>query len=100
MLAEKEVKEKLQMYADKFKTHFRNKEYHRAKRLYDSAVTVSVFLEMEEEFNKELFGERGERGAVIKQGQFREEDVIKTYEECIKEGKTSEKDDYRKYIKK
>lgn len=95
MLEGKEIMGKLYLLADEFKVHMRNQEYSRAKHCYDTAVTVTVFLEMEAEIKLELFGERGERGSIIKEGLFREEQVIKAYGECIKRNQTRECQQYQ-----
>lgn len=71
------------------------KDYPRAKHCYDTAVTISVFLELDEEKQLELFGERGERGAIIRQGLFPEESVQKAYRECIRKNLTRENSTYR-----
>lgn len=95
MLEGKEILDKLCLLAGEFSVHMRNREYYRAKHCYDTAVTVAVFLEMEEETKMELFGERGERGAVVRKGLFPEDQVIKAYGECIKRSQTREYGQYR-----
>lgn len=94
MLEGKEILDKLYLLAEEFKVHMRNKEYYRAKNCYDTAVTVVVFLNVDEGIRRELFGERGERGAILKRGMFPEEQVINAYGECIKRNQTRE---YQKY---
>lgn len=94
MLTEKDLKDKLILYAETFQEHMKNKEYVCAKRCYDTAVTVSVFTQLDDEFNKELFGERGERGVILYQGLFREDQVLKAYEQCIKSHQTFEYETY------
>lgn len=95
MLEGKRILEKLHLLADEFKVHMRNREYSRAKSCYDTAVAVTVFLEMKEDIKQELFGERGERGVVIKKGLFPEDQVIKAYGECIKRNQTREYQQYQ-----
>ena len=90
MLKEKEIWDKLYNLPVMFRWHMSRKEYPRAKAGYDTARTVSVFLEIDEHGMQELFGERGERGAIISQGLFPEEQVQKAYLECIKANQTNE----------
>lgn len=94
MLTEENLKDKLILYAETFQQHMKNKEYVRAKKCYDAAVTVSVVAQLDDQFKKELFGERGERGVILYQGLFREDQVLKAYEQCIRSRQTSEYETY------
>lgn len=88
--SEREIKMKLRELAERFSHHMRRKEYALAKACYDTAVTAAVFLELDEDFRLELFGERGERGVILRRGLFSEESVLKAMWECIKSGDTYE----------
>ena len=52
------------------------------------------FLEAEEAVMLEFFGERGERGVILKEGLFNEEQVQRAYLECIRKGDTYENKRY------
>ncbi len=94
MIDGKTLMDKLYSLPEQFKYHMSCKEYARAKYCYDTAVTVSVFLELDNSYMRELFGERGERGVIIQKGLFPEEVVQKAYLECIKNNEVREN---RKY---
>lgn len=100
MLEGKMIMDKLYMLADEFKVHMKNKKYYQAKSCYDTAVKVAVFLELEEGTKQELFGERGERGVILKKGMFPEEQVVKAYGECVKRNQTREHQKYTPLRKK
>lgn len=53
-----QVKKKLRGLSVKFMEHYRNKEYAKAKICYDTALTVACFLELSEEEQEELWGNR------------------------------------------
>lgn len=95
MLTESEIIAKLRDYAEIFKTHIRNKNYHGAKVAYDRARSVAVFMELDQNTMGMLFGIRGERGATLHEGLFPEADVIKAYGECVRRGQTFENEPYR-----
>lgn len=84
----------LREQADIFKVHMGNGEYSRAKACYDSVRSTLVLLRAEEELMLEFFGERGERGVILKEGLFNEEQVQKAYLECIRKGDTYENKRY------
>lgn len=88
MLKEKELLDKLYELPETFKIHMGNKDYPKAKSCYDTARTIAVFMELSEERQKELFGERGERGVILRQGMFPEASVQKAHLECIKSNQT------------
>ena len=94
MLDQKRIMDKLFELPDLFKAHMKNKAYSQAKACYDKAVTVAVFLELEEKEMHQLFGERGDRGVFIIEGLFNEEQVQRAYLECIKKGETYENKKY------
>lgn len=83
MLDETHAVDKLYLLAEEFKIHMRNREYLRAKHCYETAREVSVFMELGRENMDTLFGERGERGEVIRRGLFCEEQVQKAYYEAV-----------------
>lgn len=90
MLDNKSLMEKLYGLPRLFQENMRSKDYVGAKSCYDIARTVAVFLNLDKEHMKELFGERGERGEIIRVGLFPEEKVQKAYFECIKMNTTHE----------
>lgn len=79
MISEKRAEEKLMELVELFQSHYREKEYKKAKICYDSARTVASFLEMPEEKMMYYFGSRADEI----EGLFAEEKIQKVYEECI-----------------
>ena len=78
--------QKLEELAAVFNNHIRAKRFPQAKHCYDTARNVSVFLEMDEKEQQELFGSRKADGEVEKEGLFKEELAQKAYfETCVKE---------------
>lgn len=94
MIDGKALMDKLYLLPEQFKYHMSCKEYARAKHCYDTAVTVSVFLELDDSHMQELFGERGERGVIFRRGLFPEEAVQRAYLECIKINEVRENKKY------
>ncbi|MCM1387833.1 MAG: hypothetical protein NC231_10925 [Bacillus sp. (in: Bacteria)] len=94
MLNSDEVLMKIYELPQVFNRSMANKDYPQAKCCYDTARTVALFMELDEEQMKGLFGERGERGAIIRTGLFSEEKVQKAYLECIKKDMTYENRQY------
>lgn len=85
MLDSRGIENKLWEYAAKFRVHMKAKRYAQAKYCYDKARDLAVDVELEEEKREELFGIRGERGVMLKEGMFLEELVQKAYyETCVK----------------
>lgn len=85
MLESMVIKQKLYDLAAAFKVHMRAKRYVQAKRCYDNARLIAVFHGMEEDEKEKLFGVRGKRGEIMKEGLFQEEMVQKAYlETCVK----------------
>lgn len=82
MLTGAEIKKELFELSDQFKWHMDRKEYAQAKYCYDTALTVSMFIQLEPEKRLKLFGSRQEDKPV--EGLFREEDVLKATEECFR----------------
>ncbi len=75
--------DKLYILADEFNIHMRNKEYQRAKDCYDTAIKEAVSIKLDREQTEEFFGERGERGVILRNGLFREEEVQRAYYETV-----------------
>jgi len=94
MMDSKKMMDKLYALPEQFEYYMSHKEYFRAKHCYDTAVTVAVFLELDDIQMKELFGERGERGVIIRRGLFPEENVQRAYLECIKRNMAREDRSY------
>lgn len=94
MIDSRVAERKLYELPDMFKAYMKNRQYSQAKACYDRAVTIAVFMELEEKKKTELFGKRGERGVILTEGLFPEKEVIKAYEECIKRGQTREDKKY------
>ena len=81
MLEGKELMDKLYEQAVIFDHLIRNKRWPEAKHCYDTVASVLVFLEAPEGMMLEFFGERGERGVILKEGLFPEDKVQKAYYE-------------------
>ncbi len=94
MLPEKKILEKLYLLPEEFKVHMRNKDYVRAKHCYDTALTISVFCQLEDYQKMELFGNRPYTDDEPVDGLFREKEVLKAYEMCIKANQTREYETY------
>ena len=85
MLDNKGIEQKIYDLAAVFNVHMKAKRYAQAKYCYDKARTLAVEVQMEEEKKDQLFGIRGNRGEIIKEGLFKEELVMKAYvETCVK----------------
>ena len=87
MLECNQIEKKIYDLAAGFQAHFKAKRYFQAKYCYEQARQVTVFVELEEEKKRELFGERGIRGGTMQEGLFKEEWVQKAYLECCVKGK-------------
>ena len=85
MLDSRGIERKIYDLAAVFHAHMKAKRYAQAKYCYDKARSLAVEVELEQEKKEELFGIRGERGVIIKEGLFKVEMVMKAYEEtCVK----------------
>lgn len=85
MPEEKKILDKLYTLADCFNTYIKNKCYSEAVSCYKKARDKAVACRFGEERMHMLFGERGERGVILRQGMFREDLVQKAYyEEYVK----------------
>lgn len=94
MLEGKALMDKLHEQPDIFKVHMRNKEYSKAKYCYDTVRNVLFFMEADEDLKREFFGERGERGEILKEGLFNEAQAQMAYLKCIRKGDTYENKRY------
>lgn len=85
MLTEKEVIDRLFELPEHFNRCMKNKEYIKAKNIYDNAVYLCVFFDVPEEMKITLFGNRpyAEDWEEIRAGLFREEDVLLAYKETF-----------------
>ena len=85
MLTEKEIRDKLfEDYPVMFRQSMSAKNWFRARNVVDTARKVALFLQFPEEDLDELFGLRGDRGEMIKQGRFPEEEIIRCDDEVRK----------------
>lgn len=73
--------EKFLLRAEKFRQLVKKKNFKMAKQIYDRTVSEAVRNGLEEKYMVELFGQRGNRGVIIKVGEFPEEMVQKCYYE-------------------
>ena len=80
MIEEKEL-HRLYERSELFRYYMKNKQYIEAKRCYDETRNEMVRMKADEKIMIEFFGERGERGVILKEGLFREEMVQKAYYE-------------------
>lgn len=102
MLTVEEIRKKIFELPDLFHIHYKNKKWWQAKHCYDTAVAVSVFIELSDKEQIELFGNRAYREEYesLTSGLFNEIEVDKVYLECIKVNQTRENEDFRKFQKK
>lgn len=84
MLSQKEIRDRLFEYAGVFRNHMANRRYEEARYCYDTALNVSTFICLDPKDQEELFGIRGERGEIVKQGAFPDSMVIWCYEKTKK----------------
>ena len=85
MLDSRGIEQKLYNLAAVFNVHMKAKRYPQAKYCYDKARGLAVEVELEQEKKDQLFGIRGNRGEIVKEGLFKEEMVMKAYvETCVK----------------
>ena len=91
MLDSRGIERKIYDLAAVFHAHMKAKRYAQAKYCYDKARSLAVEVELEQEKKDQLFGIRGNRGEIIKEGLFKEEMVMKAYvETCVKAKQASE----------
>lgn len=86
---------------EQFKAFFAQKKYAQAKYVYDTALRVAAFLELDKETIRDLFGhgsKREEEDEDSPDGLFPRKDVKKCYEECaVKRDMGQENMAYRQY---
>lgn len=93
MLTEQETIKKLHITAEEFESAARNKDYLRAKSLYNKALSVAVFMQIGQRDMSELFGQTGglAEDEEAPQGLFRRDTVDRVNLECcIKRNKAYE----------
>ena len=88
MLSTEEIESRLRGLADTFTHAVRKQDWYPAKFCYDTAVHVACFVDVDKELRIELFGIHGEQDEDTVEGMFRDEYVLKAYEECIKKDMT------------
>ena len=98
MLTEEQIRDKLFELPISFTVYYKNKEYGKAKRCYDIARMVAAFVELTEADCITLFGNRAYKDDrdELTDGLFREEQVDKVVEICIRRGQTYDREDFRK----
>lgn len=82
LLSGKALLDKLYGQPELFEHFMRNKMWSEAKHCYDTTCTVLRFLNAGEKMMDEFFGERGERGVILRKGLFREDKVQEAYYEA------------------
>ncbi len=89
MKTAQEIRDGLYDLADRFRIAMKHKDYAKAKHLYDTALTVAVYVDLDETIRTKLFGSR--RTEPETEGLFRERDVQKAVYECCIKRKAEEK---------
>jgi hypothetical protein len=84
MLTEDKLVKKLHRTAEQFRDAVREKKYDRAKALYNDALAVAVYVELDAEKRGELFGQYSDipDDQEAPQGLFLRDDVSKVDLEC------------------
>lgn len=83
LLSGKALLDKLYNQPELFEHYMRNKMWSDAKACYDTTRDVLLFLQADEEMLHEFFGERGERGVILREGLFPEDEVQKAFYEAV-----------------
>lgn len=84
MLEKEDIEKKLLRLPTEFEEAMKSRQYARAIYIYNTARNVAVFVEARE-IMEELFGVRADKGKILKEGRFRESDIMKAmYEEKVK----------------
>lgn len=89
MKTAQEIREGLYDLADRFQIAMKQKHYAKAKHLYDTALTVAAYVDLDETIKTELFGSR--HTEPVMEGLFREQDVQRAVYECSIKRKAEEK---------
>lgn len=97
MLMAEQARAKVFELAQFFNHHYTQGEWWRAKNAYDTAVTISVFMEFSEDDKIKLYGNRpyAADGDELTEGLFEEEKVQKCYFECIRLNQARENEIFR-----
>jgi hypothetical protein len=93
MLNEKEIKEKLEITAEDFRNAVQERNYMRAKALYNKALAVATFVRLDPEDMENLFGYREDVGedTEAEEGLFPRYEVSRVdLECCVKRNKAYE----------
>ena len=88
MIDQQRIMPKMRDMAAVFDHHFTRKEHWNALKLHQRALSVAVFMELPDEWQKELFGDGGYRadGEEVINGLFNTAKVEKaTLESCIEQ---------------
>lgn len=83
LLSEKVMLDKLYDQPELFMHYIHSRRWSEAKSCYDETRDFLVSVKADEEMMKEFFGERGERGVILREGLFPEKLVQKAYEETV-----------------
>lgn len=97
---ESEYMDRLRQIAEQFRRECYTKRWSHAKYLYDKAIHVAEFLQLQEHEKTELFGNGGcdERPENHTDGLFPEELCIRAYDECtVKLYESYEHESYRRF---
>ena len=86
MLTQQEIIEKMYEMPERFNQAMREGNYENAYRIYNNAITISVFVDLPEEDRKKLFGNKPyiEDWEEIIDGLFKEADVLKAGDAWIR----------------
>ncbi|MBE5886733.1 MAG: hypothetical protein E7284_10065 [Lachnospiraceae bacterium] len=91
MLTVEQIREKLFELPKKFDQLCMAGEWKQAKHVYDTAVNITVFMELDLEDRIQLFGNRTykEDDDELKEGMFLEARVLRVYRESFKADSTT-----------
>lgn len=67
---------------EQFAEAYQNRDWSRAKYIYDSAIAVGQFIEASQEIRDKVFGNKQDERNII-EGMFREEMLDKVMHECV-----------------
>lgn len=80
MLEKEEIRNKLFEQGELFKLLMKNKQYAAAKHCYQATLNTATLVELDQPDVDKLFGIRGEKGVILKEGCFPEGLVIRMME--------------------
>lgn len=94
MLTAEQARKKVYELGEYFNHYYRQGEWWRAKHAYDTATTITVFMEFPLEDRIALYGNRAYKDYDDPQttGLFSEEKLLKAQLECIKRNQTTERE--------